>query len=722
MSLPSLRPVDANAINFHDNVKSKRPDEPLTPNTFWVGVLHDSKTILTADYGADILWIKCRSHTKIEAIKKQCRLRSIDPQPILLRHNGLIVDSTRTIGELDSFFDGVIALESIKQSDLVSRTSPPQRDPLQPLSTLAPVDARNVQPESLVKPEPQNWPPDHENLIPPLKTFGPGTLCKQESPVSLPTPSQTIQTFHAIPAGSHDFLAECARRDFIHERLTDIFHGCVHSDVSIEHHRKELVAKWQIMLPEAREWYRKRALLFTRANNASMTLFTNQNAGFYQYFFPRKSVYAVYMDIHGPDQAFITMKQDWDRLNTASRSIWIEKGRKMRHNQLPPLLSTDPPSVRTPDTPPPLHGNKPHTPLPAADQPEPKVLPQLSLQSLFAESTPELLEAAMQQGVKLLEDLKEPLGRVAIEDASQWLRAIEKVQSQAAQPKTIVGVVGNTGAGKSSVINAMLDEERLVPTNCMRACTAVVTEISYNTADDPYRAEIEFITRADWERELRVLFQDLFDGSGNVSREATNEESEAGVAYAKIKAVYPKFTREMLQKSTVEQLMAHPNVQNVLGGKRQIAESDSLPFYKKLQYFVDSKEKTTGEKDKDKKKPARELEFWPLIKVVRLYVKAEALSTGAVIVDLPGVHDSNAARSAVAEGYMKQCTGLWIVAPITRAVDDKAAKSLLGDTFKRQLKMDGGFNTVTFICSKTDDISLIECQESLGLEEEIGAH
>ncbi len=75
----------------------------------------------------------------------------------------------------------------------------------------------------------------------------------------------------------------------------------------------------------------------------------------------------------------------------------------------------------------------------------------------------------------------------------------------------------------------------------------------------------------------------------------------------------------------------------------------------------------------------------------RIYVKSPALSTGAVIVDLPGVHDANAARAAVAEGYMKQCTGLWSVAPINRAVDDKAAKSLLGESFKRQLKMDGGF-------------------------------
>src|ERR1700712_2685157 len=93
-----------------------------------------------------------------------------------------------------------------------------------------------------------------------------------------------------------------------------------------------------------------------------------------------------------------------------------------------------------------------------------------------------------------------------------------------------------------------------------------------------------------------------------------------------------------------------------------------------------------------------------------------------------GVHDSNQARAAVAESYMKQCTGLWIVAPINRAVDDKAAKTLLGDTFKRQLKYDGNYGAVTFICSKTDDISRMEAADSLGiggkmseLEEELDA-
>jgi DNA repair exonuclease SbcCD ATPase subunit len=132
---------------------------------------------------------------------------------------------------------------------------------------------------------------------------------------------------------------------------------------------------------------------------------------------------------------------------------------------------------------------------------------------------------------------------------------------------------------------------------------------------------------------------------------------------------------------------------------------------------LDRKEKTTGKKDQ--KTPLPSTEFWPLIKVVKIYTRAPALSTGAVIVDLPGVHDSNAARAAVADHYMKQCTGLWIVAPITRAVDDKAAKKLLGDSFKRQLKYDGNYSSVTFICSKTDDISITEATTSLDLQDQI---
>jgi ATPase subunit of ABC transporter with duplicated ATPase domains len=115
----------------------------------------------------------------------------------------------------------------------------------------------------------------------------------------------------------------------------------------------------------------------------------------------------------------------------------------------------------------------------------------------------------------------------------------EALQKQKVDTPTIIGVVGNTGAGKSSVINAMLEEERLVPTNCMRACTAVVTELSWNSSQDPkckYRAEIDFIKAADWQKDLELSFDEMLDSNGEVSRECSNEDSEAGIAYAKIKA------------------------------------------------------------------------------------------------------------------------------------------------------------------------------------------
>ena len=150
----------------------------------------------------------------------------------------------------------------------------------------------------------------------------------------------------------------------------------------------------------------------------------------------------------------------------------------------------------------------------------------------------------------------------------------------------------------------------------MRACTACVSEISLNDSKKPYRAEIEFITVADWEKELKTLFEDLLDSSGEVSKDCAHEDTDAGIAYAKIKAVYPRKTKEDISRSSIEKMLKE--VSHILSKTKKIEENDSLIFYKHLQKFVDSKEKSTGNKDKDKnKKEKREMEYWPLIKVVR---------------------------------------------------------------------------------------------------------
>ncbi|EED18160.1 conserved hypothetical protein [Talaromyces stipitatus ATCC 10500] len=698
------------------------------PDEYCVGVLYDDKTPVNANAKKDLMWFKCKLDTTAASILKAYESGVALPQKLALRCDSYILQPTDTIAKLNPNLDKVILIEAVTLTGSKPSNNTSQRGPLQTRSendvmikteTGTPVKQASPSLNSIAHALPyQLLPPpgiDRRRLVTVMDL-----ICKYEGT------SKNALTEHKLIYGELMLLFTMV--DFIHEKLAQLRdnQGASFTSFNVAD-RQSILDQWLALTPEVCQWYQKRAVLFIDSpsiENGSATQemirFKNENAGFYAFFFSTKDKYNAHISTYGTDEAFLMRHTEWREMSHRKIAFWVRNGRNLRYtpiaiqangqqamdNQVAAAAFTEHKTSRSSNQ----SVSKPN-------DLEPEPSEQFSLQSLFTDCTPELLEAGVKHGVDLLERLKEPMRRVVPDlDAAEWLKSIENLQKQAAQPKTIVGVVGNTGAGKSSVINAMLDEERLVPTNCMRACTAVVTEISYNHEEIPYRAEIEFISEKDWEKELEVLFSDLLDSNGNISREASNQDSEAGVAYAKIKAVYPKYTHEMLQKTTAEKLLKHPAVQDVLGGKRAIAESNPAEFYKHLQSYVDSKEKTTSAHEKNKST----IEYWPLIKVVRIYVKAAALSTGAVIVDLPGVHDSNAARARVAEGYMKQCTGLWIVAPITRAVDDKAAKSLLGETFKRQLKMDGGFDSVTFICSKTDDISILEAQESLGLEQEMG--
>lgn len=61
--------------------------------------------------------------------------------------------------------------------------------------------------------------------------------------------------------------------------------------------------------------------------------------------------------------------------------------------------------------------------------------------------------------------------------------------------KTVIAVVGDTGSGKSSLMNALLDQLDILPTSGMRACTAVVVEVVTNTTNNKYEADITFLSR-----------------------------------------------------------------------------------------------------------------------------------------------------------------------------------------------------------------------------------
>ena len=72
--------------------------------------------------------------------------------------------------------------------------------------------------------------------------------------------------------------------------------------------------------------------------------------------------------------------------------------------------------------------------------------------------------------------------------------AASSLKKQISLPSCTIALVGESGHGKSSLLNALLDQNKILPTSAVKACTAVVIEVTNSTGQN-YEADIEFFTK-----------------------------------------------------------------------------------------------------------------------------------------------------------------------------------------------------------------------------------
>lgn len=206
--------------------------------------------------------------------------------------------------------------------------------------------------------------------------------------------------------------------------------------------------------------------------------------------------------------------------------------------------------------------------------------------------------------------------------------------------ETLIMAVGNMGAGKSTAINALLGEPRLLPTSGYDACTSVATEVRYNHSEDPdeaYRAEITFITEEELLEELHILREDVLSihetGDGPA---ADDDNSPAEVAWDKIQAIWPRLTRAELAwpEFDLRALLEDPLTSVYLGKTHQVCHPTAAGLCRDLERFIANRDNASLAKKAGNCGPEQQL--WPLVEKVSIYVKSEVLSTGAVIRDMVG--------------------------------------------------------------------------------------
>ncbi|XP_057210622.1 nuclear GTPase SLIP-GC-like isoform X1 [Triplophysa rosa] len=270
------------------------------------------------------------------------------------------------------------------------------------------------------------------------------------------------------------------------------------------------------------------------------------------------------------------------------------------------------------------------------------------------------------------------------------LDAISKLDKD--RKKATIGIFGRTGEGKSSLLNAVLGEQFLLPSGGFGACTAVIIQVEANLNDSNYIAEIEFISKEEWENEI-------------ASPDKGEDNQLTDIFKERIIALYGADA----ENKTLEELKRddkYTEIDNVLTtGKTKISSSSPSEFVGCVSHYVEHNLANSGGC------------YWPLVKCVTIKIpNCYELLEHIVLVDIPGTGDCNKIRDDLWKTKIRECSAVWIVSDIKRAVTDRDPWGILEHCIE-DLGPGGECKHINFICTKTDDIKPAEYLRSTKLTE-----
>ncbi|UQC76138.1 uncharacterized protein CLUP02_17649 [Colletotrichum lupini] len=270
-------------------------------------------------------------------------------------------------------------------------------------------------------------------------------------------------------------------------------------------------------------------------------------------------------------------------------------------------------------------------------------------------------------------------------------QALDLSQFEGPSTRT-VGFVGDSGVG-----------ERL--SNSGAACTCVVTEYHHKDGD-AFTIDVELFSQDELMDQMKELLQSYRMFHLNAGELRRNDEAatvvdieeQANVARDTFRSLFrgQLASEDFLineEEATVLRTF-HSWLRRVdlpLEGRHEKPSRDSCAAF--LMYLTSE--------SVDTRTPA----VWPFVRKIKVFLPSHILSKGLILVDLPGLRDSNSARRLITERYLVEYDEIFAICNIGRATTDVGVESVF------ELAQQAGLSKVGIVCTKSDDIRVEEAMK-----------
>ncbi|XP_040045929.2 nuclear GTPase SLIP-GC isoform X2 [Gasterosteus aculeatus] len=278
---------------------------------------------------------------------------------------------------------------------------------------------------------------------------------------------------------------------------------------------------------------------------------------------------------------------------------------------------------------------------------------------------------------------------------SDFLR--RKIHDLETDEREVVGVFGKTGAGKSSLINAVIG----LPSGSISACTSALIKVEANMQNSKYEAIIEFITKEEWRDELWF--------SKNFGLEKDDDDPEYRDIVEKLSAVYGKDGKEKPPDDLMDTKYFKEIPEFLVSKEKILTAKEAKKLFERLIRYTRTNPDNAGDKGAGRW-------YWPLVKCVTIKVPNADLLKHVTLVDLPGSGDTNKSRDEMWKTVVGSCSTIWIVTDINRAASDKEAWDILKDACSYMVN-GGQCNQIHFICTKSDCHDNLEDTSKAGIRD-----